>query len=518
MNNKLKKLPIGITTFQDIRDPKENYIYIDKTDLMYDLVNNGKYYFLSRPRRFGKSLFVDTLSDLFGAKKELFEGLHIYNKYDWNEKYPVIKLDFNDGDLKTESGIKKQIHNLLKSNQKHLGVECEDIDDVSGCFKELIEKTYEKYNQKVVILIDEYDKPILDNINDKEMALIARNILRVFYGVIKGSDKYLKFVFMTGVSKFSKMNLFSGLNNIQDITVMGKYATICGYTHKDVKHHFNEHLKGVDLEELKNWYNGYNYLGTPVYNPYDILLFISNSCEYRNYWWDTGNPSFLIEKLKESSYSIPELESIVVGEETLNSFDIEYIDLIALLWQTGYLTFDEKILNFDNTYLYKMKLPNKEIQLSLNTLFLKFLTNETTTLIKTKSKLNQDITTDLDNLESSLKSLFASIANNNYVKNNMANYEGYYATIVYTYLVSLGYECIPEDVTNIGRIDLTIKLPNRIVIVEFKMDIKETALKQIKEKKYFEKYTSDKKDIFIVGICFDSKEKNITQFEWEKVK
>jgi len=513
----LKKLPLGVTTFEKMRDKKENYLYVDKTEIAYNLINNGIYYFLSRPRRFGKSLFLDTLSDIFLGKKELFEGLYIYDKWDWEEKYPVIRISFNSGDFSSQKGVNKQIFHILKNNQEKLNIVCEDIDDTDGCFKELIKKAYEKYNQKVVILIDEYDKPILDNITNPEMAKKARDILRVFYTVMKDQDQYIKFVFMTGVSKFSKMNLFSGLNNLQDITTMRKYSTICGYTHNDIKTTFKEHLEGVDLDKLKEWYNGYNYFGDSVYNPYDILLFISNECEYKNYWWSTGNPRFLIEKLKTSSYNIPQMESIITTSETLDSFDIEYIDLVALLWQTGYLTFDKKIIE-DDIIEYKLKVPNKEIQISLNTIFIEYLTNQKADVITNKRALRKFLKDDnLENLKTTLTALFASIPYNNYVKNELSHYEGYYATVIFTYLVSLGFECITEDATNKGRIDLTIKLPKRIVIIEFKVDIKETALKQIKERKYYEKYMDDSREIFIVGICFSSEDKNITEFEFEKI-
>jgi len=514
----MKKLPLGITTFANIRDKKENYLYIDKTKIAYNLIEDGKYYFLSRPRRFGKSLFLDTLADIFLGKKELFEGLYIYDKWNWEESYPVIRISFNSGDFSSTQGIEKRVLYILKENQTELGVECEEVDDSFGCFQELIGKTYKKYNQKVVILIDEYDKPILDNITDKKMAKKARDILRVFYTIMKDEDKYLKFVFMTGVSKFSKMNLFSGLNNLQDITINKKYSTICGYTHTDIKTTFKEHLADVDLERLKEWYNGYNYFGDAVYNPYDILLFISNDCEYKNYWWGTGNPSFLIEKLKTSSYNIPQLESLIVTDEILNSFDIEHIDLVALLWQTGYLTFDKKIVE-DDIVEYKLKVPNKEIQISLNTLFVEYLTEQKSDLVNNKRALRKFLKDDdISKLEKTLKTLFASIPYNNYVKNNLAHYEGYYASVIYTYFVSLGFPCVAEDVTNKGRIDLTIKLPTRIVILEFKVDIKEKALQQIKTKRYYEKYLDEDKEIYIIGVCFSSEEKNITEFEFEKIR
>ncbi|MBF0266878.1 MAG: AAA family ATPase [Gammaproteobacteria bacterium] len=315
----MKKLPLSITSFEKIRDPAENYLYIDKTELAYQLINSGTYYFLSRPRRFGKSLFIDTLKSLFEGRKDLFQHLAISNKWDWNTVYPVIQVDFNTGDFKSSKTIENRIYDIFRQIQRDLDVNCENTNNIPSCFNELIRNIYEKHQQKVVILIDEYDKPILDNITNKSIALEARNILKSFYSVIKSNDQYIKFVFITGVSKFSKMNLFSGLNNLVDITTMSDYATICGYTHNDVKTHFKEHLKDVDLDKVKSWYNGYNYypdcIDCSVYNPFDVLLFIANHYEYSSYWWETGTPSFLIEKLKEQNYYIPNLENIIVTKK-----------------------------------------------------------------------------------------------------------------------------------------------------------------------------------------------------------
>ncbi len=301
---------------------------------------------------------------------------------------------------------------------------------------------------------------------------------------------------------------------------MPDYATICGYTHGDIKTTFKAHLQGVDLDKLKQWYNGYNYLGgeeNAVYNPYDILLFINNHCEYKNYWWSTGNPAFLISKLKEQNYYIPNLENIVVSEEILDTFDIEKIDLIALLWQTGYLTFAKKIIKRDKLF-YQLKVPNKEIQSSLNELFIQYLTDQSVAAISHQDAIYDAIEADIEQLKVALSALFASIPYNNYANNIIQNYEGYYASVVFTYLMSLGFPCIAEDVTSTGRIDLTIKLPKRIIIIEFKVDQDEQALTQIKAKQYYKKYQQEDKEIIIVGICFASEEKNITEFEWEILK
>ncbi|WP_198262783.1 ATP-binding protein [sulfur-oxidizing endosymbiont of Gigantopelta aegis] len=520
----MKKLPIAITTFADIRDPEQNYLYVDKTATALRLADRGRYYFLSRPRRFGKSLFLDTLSDLFQGNKALFEGLAAYEQWDWSVSYPVISISLNSGDFSSKLQIQKRIINILKNNLKYHQVECDDTQDIPGCFSQTIQSIYEKHQQKVVILIDEYDKPILDNIANREQAKVAREVLKTFYSVIKDNDRYIKFVFIAGVSKFSKMNLFSGLNNLTDITTMTDYADICGYTQHDIETTFAEHLQDVDLDKLKQWYNGYDYLAGDekrVYNPYDILLFINNGCHYENYWWETGNPSFLIEKLKEQNYYIPNLENIIVSKEILNTFDIEKIDLVALLWQTGYLTFANKVLTYDEAYDYQLKVPNREIQKSLNQLFINYLTDQSLEVRPQQQQIYQAISDDITQLESTLSALFAAIPYNNYANKIIERYEGYYASVVFTYLMSLGFPCVAEDVTHKGRIDLTIKLPHRIVIIEFKVDQQETALAQIKTKRYWEKYLIEAKtqqqEIVLVGICFSSANKNITEFEVEQV-
>lgn len=332
---KKKKLPIGIQTFSEIRDPKENFVYVDKTDIAFDLIDRGKYYFLSRPRRFGKSLFLDTLSEIFKGSKHLFEGLAIYDKWDWNQAFPVINISFAVGEFFSKETIKDRINSILELNCNNLLIDNDKCKNkqLGTYFENIIRETYQKHNQRVVVLVDEYDKPILDNIHkeDKQPSTDAREILRNFYSAIKASDAYIKFVFLTGVSKFSKLNLFSGLNNIQDITLNKNYATITGYTHHDLQLCFTDYLEDVDLEEVRRWYNGYNYFGEPIYNPFDILLFLSNNAVFSNYWWETGNPSFLIEILKKSNYSLPELENIIVSKETLSTFDIEHIDMVALL-------------------------------------------------------------------------------------------------------------------------------------------------------------------------------------------
>ncbi|MBU1667457.1 ATP-binding protein [bacterium] len=516
----MKNLPIGIQTFQKIRDKKENYIYIDKTDLALKLINSSGYYFLSRPRRFGKSLFLDTLKDIFEGKKELFKGLYIYDKWDWETTYPVIKISFGLGVVKSVENLDMRILSIIKENQKRLDVECENIEDSSGCLRELIISAYEKYNQKVVILIDEYDKPILDNINDKELSTEIRDGLKNIYSVIKDSDQYVKFAFLTGVSKFSKVSLFSGLNNLEDISLDARYATVCGYTHNDVKETFIERLEGVDLDELKKWYNGYNFLGEGVYNPFDILLFFSKGKIYSHYWFETGSPSFLIQVLKEQKYFLPNLENIYMSETDLGSFDINDIKIETLLFQTGYLTIQEVNTRF-NQRVFKLSYPNLEVRTALNERIFRYLLTDN--ILPKNAMFDAIEFKDMKQFEKALYQLFASIPYNSYVNNDIQNYEGYYANVIYSYLSGLGIQFIAEDVTNLGRVDLTIATPDmsQVYIIEFKVvdskNQKGNALQQIKDKRYHEKYKEKANEIIIIGIEFFKEEKNICKFEWEKI-
>ncbi|MCX8069529.1 MAG: AAA family ATPase, partial [Thermodesulfovibrionales bacterium] len=337
---KLKKLPIGISTLKEI--VSEGYVYVDKTHITLNLIQNGKYYFLSRPRRFGKSLFLDTLRTIFEGDKECFKGLYIYDRHDF-KKYPVIHISFGSNAARDKAGLHKEFYEILDYNQRQLKITCPKELSSKGCFKRLIEEAYNKYGEKAAILIDEYDKPILDNIEKPERAAEIRDELRDFYAVIKDRDRYIKFVFITGVSKFSKVSLFSGLNNLFDITLNPRYATICGYTQRDVETVFAEHLKGQDFDKIRHWYNGYKWLGEAVYNPFDILLFISNEYNFRNYWFSTGTPTFLLKLIEANNYYLPNLEKVTKDDELLDSFDVNNIELETLMWQTGYLTIDEVI-------------------------------------------------------------------------------------------------------------------------------------------------------------------------------
>ncbi|WP_198304374.1 ATP-binding protein [Arcobacter vandammei] len=509
---KLKKLPIGIQTFSKIRE--DDFVYVDKTGIAYDLIENYQYVFLSRPRRFGKSLFLDTLRNIFEGNKEYFADLEIENKWNWEVKYPVIHISFAGGRLESRADLDKKWEEILEDNEKRLGVECFDSIYDRRCFEELIKQAYEKYEQKVVVLVDEYDKPILDNITNPQIADDIRNGLVNYYSVIKDSDKYLRFAFLTGVSKFAKTSIFSGLNNIEDISLNVEFGDICGYTQNDIDTTFEPYLKDVDKEQLKEWYNGYNFLGSSMYNPFAILKFIRNNFIFDNYWFESGTPTFLMKLIEKNNYFLPNLADLKVDKKLLSSFDINNLDLEVILYQTGYLTIKNTQIDEDEDIIYTLKIPNKEVKMSLNKYIIVYLYKDDTLNAKPLSKALRE--KNLDGFKSAIESVFASIPYNNFTNSPIQNYEGFYSSVVYVYLSSLGLNIIGEDVTNRGRIDLTIIMPQAIFIIEFKVDGK-NALEQIKENNYAQKYLQEKKDIYLVGIEFDSKKKNISNFEWETI-
>lgn len=513
----MRKLPLGIQNFPEIRNDK--YVYIDKTQIALNLAESGKYYFLSRPRRFGKSLFLDTLRCLFEGRRELFEGLYIHDRWDWEKKYPVIKISFGSGIATDTKKLTEMICLNLRDSETENNVEAYDKNNYSNYFKTLIKACHEKHKMPVVILIDEYDKPILDNITNESAAIEMRNNLRDLYSAIKDSDQYIRFAFLTGVSKFSKMNLFSGLNNLRDITLSSEYSPICGYTQKDVEQSFVEYLDNVNLDELKNWYNGYSFSGEPVYNPYDILLFFQEGKKYKSYWFETGTPTFLIDMIREKKFHLPDLENLEVSEQTLNTFDVGNIPIESLMFQTGYLTIKKIDRVFGNT-IYTLSYPNFEVKNAFNGYLVGYLTEHR---FNYSSRLYNCLLNDqFEILKAEIERLFASIPYTNH--GNLYNYEGFYVSVLYSFLASLGLDLTAEDITNRGRADLTLKFPGneKVYIFEFKVVEKDIStrkkpLEQIKEKRYFEKYEGLADKIFIIGAEFSKNERSLVSFEWEEI-
>ena len=355
--------------------------------------------------------------------------------------------------------------------------------------------------------------------------------MKNFYSVIKDTDEFVRFAFLTGVSKFSKVSLFSGLNNLEDITLDSRYATICGYTQSDLEREFSEYLPGCDLEEIREWYNGYNWLGEKVYNPFDILLFFAKGMEFRSYWFETATPTFLFDLFRQKKYFIPNLEKIEVTETILSSFDVDQIDIDTLLFQTGYMTIKSQ-QKVGSWIKYHLSYPNIEVQHSFNGAILNYLTEQPTEKTRYQSGIYEMLASgDLDGLREVLYALFASIPYSNFTRSRIHEYEGYYASVIYSYLASLGVELIAEDITNKGRVDLTLKLKTedrerlKIYIFGFKLvegdATPNRALDQLKEKNYQQKYLTSpatpRQDIYLIGIDFSREERNLINYGWEKL-
>ena len=509
-----RKLPIGIQTFAKIRE--DNYYYVDKSHIAINLIEQGNCYFLSRPRRFGKSLFLDTLKELFEGNQTLFQGLAAETRWDWSVKYPVIRISFSDGVLQSREQLDLRITEILYDNEKRLNI-TPVHHSISGRLSNLIEQTHHKYGQRAVVLIDEYDKPILDNITNTPVATEMRDGLKNLYSVLKGSDAHLKFVLLTGVSKFSKVNLFSGLNNLQDITLDPRYSTICGYTDEDVDSVFAPELPDLDREEVRRWYNGYNWRGVSVYNPFDLLLLFSNR-EFQPYWFQTGTPTFLIKLLEQRPQFTPDIGRVVAAETLLSSFDVDYIPVEALLFQTGYLTI-ASWFQIPGRLELTLKYPNMEVQSSLNDVLLGSLGGDPFKSGHNVSALYRLLkANDLPGLKNLFHAFYATIPHQWYTNSTVAQYEGYYASIFYSYFASLGLDITFEDTTNHGRMDMTVKFEGRIYIFEFKvveLVPEGRALQQIKDKHYADKYKANGQPIYLIGVEFSKDSRNIVGFEVE---
>ncbi|MDV7212875.1 ATP-binding protein [Azotobacter beijerinckii] len=510
-----KKLPIGIQTFREIRE--EGYYYVDKTAAALELIDEGKYYFLSRPRRFGKSLFIDTLAELFEGNEPLFRGLAVHRQWDWSRVYPVIRISFGGGVIRDAADLQGKFSELLTINEQALGVTC-TLTDHRARFAELIREAERNTGQRVVVLVDEYDKPILDNLQRPEIAREIRSGLRDFYSVIKDSDAHIRFAMLTGVSKFSKVSLFSGLNNLNDITLDGRYSSICGYTDEDVDTVFAPELPGLDRNEIRTWYNGYNWTGTSVYNPFDLLLLFAKR-EFHPYWFETGTPTFLIEQLLARRVFTPDLSQVVAMETLLSSFDIDCMPVEALMFQTGYLTIDS-LLRMGARTEYTLKYPNLEVQASLNGALLEGMTGDPLLPGRQTGQLYRLLlANDFSGLQALFTAFFAGIPHDWYRNNPIAQYEGYYASVFYSHFAALGLDVRLEDATSHGRIDMAVLFNGQVYLFEFKvveLVPEGKALQQIRERGYAEKYRARGEPIHLIGVEFSRERRSVVGFEVER--
>ncbi|MCY4657734.1 MAG: AAA family ATPase [Gammaproteobacteria bacterium] len=510
------KLPIGIQTFKKVR--KDGYYYVDKTSFIKNLVDEGEHFFLSRPRRFGKSLFVDTMKELFEGNEALFEGLMVHDQWDWSVKNPVVRLDFSGGNFTRQDSLPTNVEFQLLHEEQRFGISGSEDSTVER-FGALLKNLHEHTGQRVVVLIDEYDHPILSSLRKPELAREHRDYLQGLYGMIKYAEAHIRLCFLTGVSKFSKVSLFSGLNNLRDITLTPKYSTICGYTEKDLENVFSLELEGLDRDTMREWYNGYSWRGdTKVYNPFDILLLFAER-EFGRYWFETGTPTFLVETLLRRRISSVNLDGLKAGSNLLSSFDVDAIAPEALLFQTGYLTIQAEEFVAGKNY-FQLGYPNLEVRQSLNEALLDHMVGNLSGSNTYSKPLYDKLAADqMDATKDVLHAFFASIPYEWYTNNDISRFEGYYASVFYSLLTGIGLKLSVEDSSNKGRLDLSFSLEDRVYIFEFKVVEQSgegTALAQLKSRSYADKYRTPSTLVTLIGVEFSAEERNIVSFEVER--
>ena len=509
-----RRLPIGIRTFRELRE--DGCYYVDKTAYVERLLAKGKHYFLSRPRRFGKSLFLDTLKEFFEGNQALFAGLYIHDRHDWSKRHPVVRLSFGGGNFKDPDLLEANVMEQLAAAERRAGVGFEYLT-AAGRFAGLLEALHGHTGRRVVVLVDEYDKPILDALVEApEVARANRDYLRGLYGVIKDSDAHVRFTFLTGISKFSKVNLFSQLNNLTDLTLDRRYSAICGYTERDLDAVFASELAGLDRKRVREWYNGYRWRGEEkVYNPYDVLL-LFDTREFAAHWFETGTPAFLVDTLLERRVASVSLDTMVSTADLLSAFDVGKIGTEALLFQTGYLTItgEEEL---GGMALYRLGYPNREVRQSLNRVLLRHLVQDAERQTANSIRLARLLEAhDCAGLQELFQAFFASIPYHWHTSNEIANYEGYYASVFYSYFAALGYEIAVEESSSHGRLDMAVRTGGHVYLFEFKvaeMAPPGSALAQLQERDYAAKHRGSGEPIHLIGVEFSRRTRNVTAFE-----
>ena len=511
------KYPIGIQNFESLRN--DGYVYVDKTALIYRLVDEGRYYFLSRPRRFGKSLLISTLEAYLSGKKELFKGLAIDQlEKDWTE-YLIFHLDLNVGEYQSKESLYEKLDTFLTPLEELYGT-LPSLHEAGQRFEYVIRQAYKKTGKRIVILVDEYDKPLLATIAHPELQDSFRTTLKAFYGVLKSMDGYIKFALLTGVTKFGKVSVFSDLNNLIDLSMNRRYQQICGITKDEILKYFDESVHeladgyGISYDEalarLKEDYDGYHFVnnGVDVYNPFSLLNTFAN-CEFGRYWFETGTPSYLVEVMKQDNYRLPDLTREQVTGDFLNSIDSMSKNPIPLIYQSGYLT----IKAYDPEFgFYTLGFPNKEVEEGFADYLLPFYTNvkqgDSAFFVGNFIReLRHGLVDDF------MLRMETMLADTDYKV--VGDSELYFQNAFYLISRMLGFYTDVERETSNGRMDMTVKTKDYIYIFEFKLNgSADDALRQIDEKGYAKPFALDNRKLIKVGVNFSLEKRCIE--EWKK--
>ena len=513
--------PIGIQNFESLIN--DGYVYVDKTALVYQMATTGRYYFLSRPRRFGKSLLISTLEAYFSGKKELFKNLAIEElEKEWI-KHPILHIDLNTEKYDTPESLENILNFTLVKWERLYGTSSSETT-FSLRFRGIIERAYEQTGQRVVILIDEYDKPMLQAIGNEELQQKFRNTMKAFYSVLKTMDGFIKLAFLTGVTKFGKVSVFSDLNNLKDISMDKRYTELCGITNEEIHHYLETDLhiladtQGMSYEEtcqeLKECYDGYHFTfdSAGIYNPFSLLNTF-DSMSFGNYWFETGTPSYLVKLLKRDNYDLHQLANDKATSDTLNSIDSSSKNPVPVIYQSGYLT----IKDYDKRFgIYYLGFPNREVEEG----FIKYLVPFYTSIDEGKTAFY--ITEFVHDVEEGnyedffirLQSLFADTP-----YELIRDLELHYQNVLFIVSKLLGFYVQAEYHTSDGRIDLTVQTDKYIYVMEFKFDgSAEEALQQIEEKRYILPFAKDNRKIVKVGVNFSSKTRNIEKWLVKEVE
>ena len=532
----MKKLPVGL---QDFRYMRENgFAYVDKTSFLFQMIDSGKFFFLSRPRRFGKSLTVSTLKYLFQGEKALFLDTWIYDRWDWNTRFPVVHISMTEVDSSSPDRLEESLYTLLKEIYASFDLIL-DVRLVKDAFRRLLSSVYRKTGQRIALLIDEYDKPILDHLHEPVQADAIRNVLRNFYSTVKDADPFLRFVFITGITKFTKAGVFSTLNNLADLTFRKAYATLLGYTQQELEDTFREYIhsscEALDMtssdliEKIRRYYNGFSFDGRQfVYNPFSILNFFSES-EFKNYWFESGSPYFLGQYIRNHQIEFDKLTDHSVTESIFSGYEIETSPPESFLVQSGYLTFK----GFHEKKGYSLDFPNQEVKDAFNQLI---LLHQYEIDPKHNDQIRDRIVDglearDFERIFAQMQQVFSAIPYPLYLqREKMASHAGgaerlerYYHVVLLTLLWGCGIDAVAEEPSNLGRSDLAIRYGQDVWVLELKKapnpqavkDSAQQGLEQIKEKGYGARYKD--RPLFLVGIGIDTEKRNLGCFVMERV-
>jgi hypothetical protein len=511
----LKNLPVGLQNFESLR--KDGYLYVDKTAFVYELAKSGRYYFLSRPRRFGKSMLQSTLHAYFEGRKELFEGLAVERlEKDWI-KYPVLHLDLNLIKRGSPESLDSVLNDTLCEWEELYGSR-ESENTFALRFKGVICRAYEMTGQQVVILVDEYDKPILEEIDNPEAQERQREVLKQFYGVLKNLDGYIKFALLTGVTKFSKVSVFSGLNNLYDISMDSRFASICGITDEELDTVFVPYIQRLATalhrtydevrEVLRVQYDGYHFCedSVGIYNPFSLLCTFQSN-KIKSYWFETGTPSYLVYLLKKYNFNLEQMATAEVDEEVLNSVDSQSKNPLPVIYQSGYLT----IKDYDPEFgLYQLGFPNKEVENG----FLKFILPSYASIDNTQSAffitnfVKEIRAGKVDDFFKRMSSLFADTP-----YELVKDLENHYQNVLFIVTKLMGFYVKAEYHTSEGRIDIVLQTDDCTYVMEFKLNgTAEEALAQINDKNYALPFAADHRKLIKIGVNFSSKTRNIERW------